>query len=177
MSFALVGPAKAIEDVELKTALDSFGDGAQAQRLEAEFATLIKSGDLDALTRLAEDIQAKDGEFLNILTTILEQKGEGANPDLAAMAVDPQQLALVLGPCHHANIAIRLVGMMIADGAEPAIRNDVIMIDGTELDNLYAESISRCERINKLPRRVPQIGSTCIMTGDYKDDPDLMPSP
>lgn len=171
------GSANAMDEVALKAAMASFGEAAQAQRLENEIAAYVKSGDLEKLTQLAEDIQAKDGEFLNILTLIVEQQEQDVSEELALMAVDPHQIALQMGPCHHANIAIRSLALMIADGAEPTIRNDVVMVDGTQLDNVFAETINRCERIKGLPQRVPQIGSLCMMTGNCSDDPDLAPQP
>lgn len=177
VALTLSGPAHAMDDVALKAAMASFGEAAQAQRLENEIAGYVKSGDLEKLTQLAEDIQAKDGEFLNILTLIVEQQEQDVSEELALMAVDPHQVALQMGPCHHANIAIRSLALMIADGAEPTIRNDVVMVDGTQLDNVFAETINRCERIKGLPQRVPQIGSLCMMTGNCSDDPDLAPQP
>jgi hypothetical protein len=176
-AMTLSGTAYAMDDVALKAAMASFGEAAQAQRLESEIAGYVKSGDLEKLTQLAEDIQAKDGEFLNILTLIVEQQEQDVSEELALMAVDPHQIALQMGPCHHANIAIRSLALMIADGAEPTIRNDVVMVDGTQLDNVFAETINRCERIKGLPQRVPQIGSLCMMTGNCSDDPDLAPQP
>lgn len=176
-AMTLSGPANAMDEVALKAAMASFGEAAQAQRLESEIAGYVKSGDLEKLTQLAEDIQAKDGEFLNILTLIVEQQEQDVSEELALMAVDPHQIALQMGPCHHANIAIRSLALMIADGAEPTIRNDVVMVDGTQLDNVFAETINRCERIKGLPQRVPQIGSLCMMTGNCSDDPDLSPQP
>jgi hypothetical protein len=177
VALTLSGSAHAMDDVALKAAMASFGEAAQAQRLENEIAGYVKSGDLEKLTQLAEDIQAKDGEFLNILTLIVEQQEQDVSEELALMAVDPHQIALQMGPCHHANIAIRSLALMIADGAEPAIRNDVVMVDGTQLDNVFAETINRCERIKGLPQRVPQIGSLCMMTDNCSDDPDLAPQP
>ena len=177
VALTLSGSAHAMDDVALKAAMASFGEAAQAQRLENEIAGYVKSGDLEKLTQLAEDIQAKDGEFLNILTLIVEQQEQDVSEELALMAVDPHQVALQMGPCHHANIAIRSLALMIADGAEPTIRNDVVMVDGTQLDNVFAETINRCERIKGLPQRVPQIGSLCMMTGNCSDDPDLSPQP
>lgn len=176
-AMTLSGPANAMDEVAMKAAMASFGEAAQAQRLESEIAAYVKSGDIEKLKQLAEDIQAKDGEFLNILTLIVEQQEQDVSEDLALMAVDPHQIALQMGPCHHANIAIRSLALMIADGAEPTIRNDVVMVDGTQLDNVFAETINRCERIKGLPERVPQIGSLCMMTGNCSDNPDLAPQP
>lgn len=177
VALIFAGPANAMDEAALKAAMVTFGEAAEAQRLETEIAGYVKSGDLEKLTQLAEDIQAKDGEFLNILTLIVEQQEQDVSEELALMAVDPHQIALAMGPCHHANIAIRSLALMIADGAEPTIRNDVIMVDGTQLDNVFAETINRCERIKGLPERVPQIGSLCVMTGNCADDPDLAPQP
>lgn len=156
-SFMFVAPAKAMDEVRLRAAVASLGDGAEAQRLEVEIADFVKSGDQAGLVKLAEQIELKDGDFLANLATI---------PNL-------QQIGLSMGPCHHANIAIRLIAVLIADGTKPAIRNGVMMIDGTEVDNTFAESMHRCELIARLPKQVRQIGSSCAMTGDCSDDPDL----
>ncbi|WP_457585653.1 hypothetical protein [Ensifer canadensis] len=157
VNFTLVVPAKAMDEARLRDAVASLGDGAEAQRLEAKVAEFVKSGDQVGLMKLVEQIEMKDGDFLGSLATI----------------PNSQQIGLSMGPCHHANIAIRLIAMSISDGAQPAIRNGVIMIDGTEIDNTFAESMHRCESIARLPKRARQIGSSCSMTGDCGDDPDL----
>lgn len=156
-SFVFVAPAKAMDEVRLRAAVASLGDGAEAQRLEVEVADFVKSGDQAGLMKLAEQIDMKDGDFLGRLDKI---------PNL-------EQIGLSIGPCHHANIAIRLIAILIADGTQPAIRNGVIMIDGTEVDNTFAESMHRCELIARLSKPARQIGSSCAMTGDCGDDPDL----
>jgi hypothetical protein len=89
VALTLSGPAHAMDDVALKAAMASFGEAAQAQRLENEIAGYVKSGDLEKLTQLAEDIQAKDGEFLNILTLIVEQQEQDVSEELALMAPNP----------------------------------------------------------------------------------------
>lgn len=152
-----VVPAMAMDEVRLRAVVASLGDGAEAQRLEAKVADFVKSGDQAGLVKLAEQIEMKDGDFLESLDTI---------PNL-------QQIGLSMGPCHHANIAIRLIAMSISEGAHPAIRSGAIMLDGTEVDNTFAESMHRCELIAGLPKPARQIGSSCAMTGDCGDDPDL----
>nr|WP_246707659.1 hypothetical protein [Ensifer oleiphilus] len=156
-SFGLVSPAKAMDEARLRAAVASLGDGAEAQRLEAKVADFVKSGDQAGLTQLAEQIELKDGDFLAGLDTL---------PNL-------QKIGLSMGPCHHANIAIRLIAMLISDGTQPVIRGGVIMIDGTEIDSTFAETMHRCELIARLPKPARQIGSSCAMTGDCGGDPDL----
>ncbi|SDL32659.1 hypothetical protein SAMN05216328_101729 [Ensifer sp. YR511] len=167
-NLAFFAPVKAMDEVRLQAAVASLGDGADAQRLEARVADLVKSGDQIELAKLAEQIRMKDGDFLDILAKFYEQ------PEQANATPGWQQIALSMGPCHYANAAIRIVAMKIANGTHPAIRNGVVMIDGTEVDNIFAESMHRCELIARLPKSTWQVGSSCAMTGDCADDPDLM---
>ncbi|NRP19742.1 hypothetical protein LPJGGPFB_03000 [Ensifer adhaerens] len=59
VNFALVAPAKAMDEVRLRAAVASLGDGAEAQRLEIEVADFVKSGDQAGLMKLAEQIDMK----------------------------------------------------------------------------------------------------------------------
>ncbi|WP_313615872.1 hypothetical protein [Agrobacterium sp.] len=175
--FASVAPAQELNEATLKAGVAAYGDAKEARRVEAEVSGYVKSGDMEGLIRLAEDIQTRDGELLNILTAILEQQGEGVSEEFAALAVDPHQIALSIGPCHHANVAIRMLAMMIADSAEPVIQNDVIMVDGTQLDDVFADSMNHCERMNQLPQRATEIGSSCAVTAACEIETEVSPSP
>lgn len=117
---------------------------------------MIEKGDENGLKNLGEQIREKDGAFLEGIAAL----------SLSAVEKDITEIALSMGQCHHANIAIRSVALMISnDIAKPVIRNGVIMIDGTQVDNNFAEYMWRCEKISGLPPHEPKIGSRCIMTG------------
>lgn len=172
VNFALFVPAQAMDEVRLQAAVASLADGAEAQRLEAKIADFVKSGDRVELTKLAEQIQVKDGDFLDLMAKVYDRP-EGLT---VTLATDPnwQRIGLSMGPCHYANIAIRLIAISISKGIQPAIRNGVIVIDGTQVDSLFAESMHRCELVARLPKTARQIGSSCAMTGDCGEDPDLL---
>ncbi|WP_173420605.1 hypothetical protein [Ensifer adhaerens] len=48
-----------MDEVRLRAAVASLGDGAEAQRLEIEVADFVKSGDQAGLMKLAEQIDMK----------------------------------------------------------------------------------------------------------------------
>lgn len=168
VNLVFLTPVRAMDEVRLQAAIASLSDGAEARRLEAKVAELVKSGDRAELAKLAEQIRMKDGDVLNILAKVYER------PEDMDAAPEWQQIALSMGPCHYANATIRIVAMAIANGSQPAVRNGVIMIDGTEVDSIFAESMHRCEVISQLPKATRQVGSSCAMTGDCADDPDLV---
>lgn len=170
----LAGPAGAMEAKELAAAVISFEDGAAAQRLEDRIADLIEAGDKAGLDALATQIKKQDGPFFEALAVLQEQNepvAEGAEP-VASNAF--AQLAMTMGPCHQANIALRSIVLLVSAGeTEPVVRNGIVMIDGNEIDSTYASSISICEKIKKLPDHRPRIGSRCAFTGVCGDDPDM----
>ncbi|EJM99960.1 hypothetical protein [Phyllobacterium sp. YR531] len=165
----IVSPASASDKNQIMDALKSFGDGAEAQRLEYKVSSLIESGDQIGLKKLSEQIREKDGALLEAITAAAQSENKK----------DMAEISLSMGSCHHANIAIRVFALMLSeDGARPVIRNQLIMVDGSKIDDYFAESMWRCEHIRRLPPNMPKIGSRCIMTGaGCNDDPDMEMNP
>ncbi len=161
----LVSPASALDKNQIIDALKSFGDGAEAQRLEDKVSSLIESGDQIGLEKLSDQIREKDGALLEAITAVAQSENKK----------DMTEIGLSMGSCHYANIAIRSIALMLfEERTKPVTRNGMIMIDGTEMDDYFALQMSRCVLTTKLPNYEPKIGSRCIMTGvGCNDDPDM----
>ncbi|GGA88401.1 hypothetical protein GCM10011491_15200 [Brucella endophytica] len=152
----------AMDREQLIAGLSVFDDGADAQRLEDKIAELIEKGDENGLKNLGEQIREKDGPLLEGILAL-------------SLSADVTKIASSMTPCRHANIAIRLIALMISNGiAKPVIRSGIIMIDGTKMDSDFANYMWMCKNISRLPPHEPRIGSRCIMTGaGCQDDPDM----
>lgn len=170
----LAGPARAIDAQLLAAAAASYRDGAAAQQLEDRIADLIEAGDKAGLEALASQIEREDGPFLDALIALAEQDQAPAGEAKPAPGSELARLASALGPCHQANIALRIIVLLISNGeAEPVVRNGIVMIDGSEIDSTYATLIHICENVNALPAHKARIGSRCYFTGACGDDPDM----
>ncbi|KAB2729436.1 hypothetical protein [Brucella intermedia] len=170
----LAGPARAIDAQQLAAAAASYRDGAAAQQLEDRIADLIEAGDKPGLEALASQIEREDGPFLDALTALAEQNQAPAGEAKPAPGSELPRLASALGPCHQANIALRIIVLLISNGgAEPVVRNGIVMVEGSEIDSTYATLIHICENVNALPAHKVRIGSRCYFTGACGDDPDL----
>ena len=160
--------ASAAENDALSASLAAFGDAAAARRLEDQIADLVKKRNQAGMTRLVGQIAQNDGAFMEKMGSLTQAKNRVPDPEMA-------RSAMALGPCHHAGFLLRKMAFALADGqAKPIIRNGVIMIDGTHMDDMYAEQMSRCERLAKQPMRKIKIGSMCSVNGSGCDeDPDM----
>ncbi len=170
----LAVPARAIDAQELAAAAASYEDGAAAQQLEDRIADLIEAGDKVGLKALATQIEREDGPFLEALAAFQEQSEPGAEEVEPAASDEFARLAMAMGSCHQANIALRTIVLLVSAGeAEPIVRSGLVMIDGSEIDSTYASLIHICEKVKKLPAHRPRIGSRCVFTGVCGDDPDM----
>ncbi|WP_235969126.1 hypothetical protein [Brucella tritici] len=171
---ALAGPASTMDTQELTTAAACYEDGAAAQQLEDRIADLIEAGDKAGLEALATQIERNDGPILEALAALMEENGPASDGTKPAPSDELARLAMAMGPCHQANIALRSIVLLVSAGeAEPVVRNGIVMIDGSEIDSTYASLIGICEKIKKLPAHRPRIGSRCVSTGVCDDDPDM----
>mgnify|MGYP000944175443 CR=1 FL=1 len=171
---ALAGPASTMDTQELTTAAACYEDGAAAQQLEDRIADLIEAGDKVGLKALATQIEREDGPFLEALAAFQEQSEPGAEEVEPAASDEFARLAMAMGSCHQANIALRTIVLLVSAGeAEPIVRRGLVMIDGSEIDSTYASLIHICEKVKKLPAHRPRIGSRCVSTGVCDDDPDM----
>ncbi|MBE0563239.1 MAG: hypothetical protein IH622_20825 [Ochrobactrum anthropi] len=171
---APAGPASAMDTQVLATAAASYEDGAAAQQLEDRLADLIEAGDKAGLEALATQIERDDGPILEALAVLMEENGPALDGTKPAHSDELARLAMAMGPCHQANIALRSIVLLVSAGeAEPVVRNGIVMIHGSEIDSTYARLIHICEKIKKLPAHRPRIGSRCSFTGICGDDPDM----
>jgi hypothetical protein len=77
-----------------------------------------------------------------------------------------QDLALQLGPCHYAGVAIRGMIVGLADG-RLKVRSGSTPLELTPsaLEGLFVENMRRCEVLNRLPVSQRLIGTTCAVDG------------
>ncbi|GAA5624033.1 hypothetical protein Brsp04_03932 [Brucella sp. NBRC 12952] len=136
MLFALLSPAKASDSMKLSAYLERLNDGAAAQRLAIEVAELIRLNDKASMAKLAEVFEEKDGELLDYVRRF---------DDSAA-----HRFALSLQPCQYASISLRMIVMRLLDGGKPHLRSRSIMLEGTDIDAIFAEHMWRCETLSGL---------------------------
>lgn len=148
-------PSLAKENTVLLEAMRQFAEPAAAVHLEDTIFKLLQKENRTGIQRLAEQIDEKDGRALEAI----EKIAGAAEGTVSADDLDVTRLALSLGPCHYANLLVREVALLIAeDGTEAVIHNDVIEIDGAQVDDLYAQMITDCERLKGRPARKVKIG-------------------
>lgn len=144
-------PSLAVADAGLFEAVRQFGEPATALELEETIVDLVRTQDHTGLQRLAEQIDQKDGNVLEAIAGVAQGTASADDPDMT-------RIALSLGPCHYANVLVRDVAFVIAEGSEAIIRNGVVDVDGTQVDEMYAQMMTDCERLKGHPARTVRIG-------------------
>lgn len=128
-------PSLANEDAGVEEVVYRFAEPVTAVDLEETIFMLVQTEDRSGTQRLAEHIEDKDERALEAVGKI----AHAAQGGLSAGDSELARMALSLGPCHYANVLVREAVLLISEGgAEPVIRNDVVQIGGTEVDDLYA---------------------------------------
>jgi hypothetical protein len=130
--------------------LDRLGDHEKTLQIETQLVDLLAGNDKKALKQLANNIKKEDGG------------------DIYQLLKSPQldEIALKLGPCHHAGLHIRAITTALVAGRLQVKRQQgFLTLSPGGLDDQFVEHMYRCELVKKYSKTERKLGTTCYVDG------------